>query len=183
MRIAKKLVRKLPPSVEVDDLFQCGMVGLLKALQKYDAAKGKFETYAGHRILGEMLDHLRSLDPESRSQRKFTKALRDLKGKSLEEIAKILNLTEAQLLKKLSVPEISVVSLDEVKEGEAPKESLEQLVGVRSLMPRERMVLCWLAEGYTQKEVAERLGKSLVFVSELKKKIFAKLKAQAQMSE
>ena len=51
---------RLPASVQVDDLIQAGMIGLLEAAKKYDAGKGAgFETYAGIRIRGTMLDEVR----------------------------------------------------------------------------------------------------------------------------
>lgn len=62
-RIAYHLVGRLPPSVEVDDLIQAGMIGLLEAAANYSPDRGaSFETYAGIRIRGAMLDALRKLD-------------------------------------------------------------------------------------------------------------------------
>ena len=56
-RIAYHLVSRMPPSVEVDDLIQAGMLGLLDAARHYTPSKGaNFETYAGIRIRGAMLD-------------------------------------------------------------------------------------------------------------------------------
>lgn len=47
-RIAYHLLGRLPASVQVEDLMQAGMIGLLEAAKKYDAGKGaSFETYAG----------------------------------------------------------------------------------------------------------------------------------------
>jgi len=56
-RIAYHLAGRLPPSVEVDDLIQAGMLGLLEAASNYAANRGaSFETYAGIRIRGAMID-------------------------------------------------------------------------------------------------------------------------------
>lgn len=67
-RIAHHLLMRLPPSVMLDDLIQVGMIGLLEAAQHYDASKGaSFETYAGIRIRGHMLDEVRSNDWVPRS--------------------------------------------------------------------------------------------------------------------
>ncbi|MBV6416132.1 MAG: RNA polymerase sigma factor FliA [Steroidobacteraceae bacterium] len=67
-RIAYHLVGRLPPSVEVDDLIQAGMLGLLEAAGNFVADRGaSFETYAGIRIRGAMLDALRRLDWAPRS--------------------------------------------------------------------------------------------------------------------
>jgi RNA polymerase sigma factor for flagellar operon FliA len=56
-RIAHHLKGRLPASVQVDDLIQSGMIGLIEAARKYEPSKGaSFETYAGIRIRGSMLD-------------------------------------------------------------------------------------------------------------------------------
>ena len=56
-RIAYHLISRLPPSVQPDDLIQVGMIGLLEAARNYNAGQGaSFETYAGIRIRGAMLD-------------------------------------------------------------------------------------------------------------------------------
>src|SRR3979490_1910859 len=56
-RIAYHLVSRMPPNVEVEDLIQSGMIGLLDAAKHYSATKGaNFATYAGIRIRGPMLD-------------------------------------------------------------------------------------------------------------------------------
>jgi RNA polymerase sigma factor for flagellar operon FliA len=62
------LLSRLPSSVQLDDLTQAGMVGLLEAQQSYQAGRGaSFETYAGIRIRGAMLDELRRYDWTPRS--------------------------------------------------------------------------------------------------------------------
>jgi RNA polymerase sigma factor for flagellar operon FliA len=67
-RIAYHLVSRMPPTVEVDDLIQAGMIGLLDAARHYSASKGaNFETYAGIRIRGAMLDEVRKSDWTPRS--------------------------------------------------------------------------------------------------------------------
>lgn len=70
-KLAYQLKSKLPPSVELDDLIQAGMMGLLDAANKYEDSHGaQFETYAAQRIRGSMLDELRSADWLPRSIRK-----------------------------------------------------------------------------------------------------------------
>jgi RNA polymerase sigma factor for flagellar operon FliA len=67
-RIAYHLVSRMPPNVEVDDLIQAGMIGLLDAARHYTPSKGaNFETYAGIRIRGAMLDEVRKSDWTPRS--------------------------------------------------------------------------------------------------------------------
>ena len=69
-RIAYHLCARLPPSVEVDDLIQAGMIGLLDAVNRYEENHGaQFETYAVQRIRGAMLDELRGSDWLPRSVR------------------------------------------------------------------------------------------------------------------
>ena len=75
-RLAYQLKARLPPSVEVDDLVQAGMIGLLDAVNRYEDNHGaQFETYAIQRIRGAMLDELRQMDHLGRGQRRKIKAL------------------------------------------------------------------------------------------------------------
>lgn len=73
-RLALQLLAKLPSSVELDDLIQVGMMGLLEAGQRYeDLQLAKFETYASQRIRGAMLDELRANDWVSRGLRQSSR--------------------------------------------------------------------------------------------------------------
>ncbi|MDO3382576.1 RNA polymerase sigma factor FliA [Gilvimarinus sp. SDUM040014] len=79
-RIAHHMMLRMPASVQVDDLIQAGMIGLLEAAQKYDGSKGaSFETYAGIRIRGAIVDEMRRGDwaPRSvhRNARRVSEAL------------------------------------------------------------------------------------------------------------
>ena len=70
-RIAYHLMAKLPASVQVDDIIQNGMIGLLDAISRYEEGLGaQFETYAVQRIRGSMLDGLRENDWLPRSLRR-----------------------------------------------------------------------------------------------------------------
>ena len=74
--VAKRLVRKTPPNVELDDLMSVGVIGLIDAIDKFDPKKGaKFKTYAEHRIRGAILDELRSQDWVPRSIRRKEKII------------------------------------------------------------------------------------------------------------
>jgi RNA polymerase sigma factor for flagellar operon FliA len=74
-RIAYHLAGRLPPSVEVNDLIQAGMIGLLEAAAHYSSDRGaSFETYAGIRIRGAMIDALRKLDWAPRSVHRKARA-------------------------------------------------------------------------------------------------------------
>ena len=85
-RIAHHLLGRLPQSVQLDDLIQAGMIGLLEAARNYDSTKGaSFETYAGIRIRGHMLDEVRRNDwvPRSvhRNSRKISEAVQHLENR------------------------------------------------------------------------------------------------------
>jgi RNA polymerase sigma factor for flagellar operon FliA len=102
-RLAHQMKAKLPPSVEVDDLVQAGMMGLLDAINRYEENHGaQFETYAVLRIRGAMLDELRSSDWMPRStranMRKVEQAMATLQQQlgrppSESEVAKSLKLS------------------------------------------------------------------------------------------
>jgi len=104
-RLAHQMKAKLPPSVEVDDLVQAGMMGLLDAINRYEENHGaQFETYAVLRIRGAMLDELRSSDWMPRStranMRKVESAMAALQQQlgrppSESEVAKSLKLSLA----------------------------------------------------------------------------------------
>ena len=70
-RIANHLAAKLPPHIEIDDLVQVGLIGLLKAKEDYQSDSGaSFSTYATIRIRGAMMDELRARDWLPRSVQK-----------------------------------------------------------------------------------------------------------------
>lgn len=86
-RIAHHMMMRMPASVQVDDLIQAGMIGLLEAAQKYDASKGaSFETYAGIRIRGAIVDEMRRGDwaPRSvhRNSRRIQQAISQVEGRT-----------------------------------------------------------------------------------------------------
>lgn len=105
-KLAYQLKAKLPPSVEIDDLIQAGMIGLLDAINRYEDTHGaQFETYAVQRIRGAMLDELRSCDWLPRSIRK-----------NMRDIESAINHLEQQLSRPPSEKEIAqklALSLDD----------------------------------------------------------------------
>lgn len=115
-RIAYHLLNKLPDSVLVDDLIQAGMLGLLDALKNFDQTQGaSFETYAGIRIRGSMLDEVRRADWTPRSvhkkSRQVTEAIKAIENSTSRdakpaEIAKYLG---------ISIDEYNQILLDSVK--------------------------------------------------------------------
>jgi len=102
-RIAYHVVSRLPPHIEVDDLIQAGMIGLLNAAQAFTPTKGaNFETYAGIRIRGAMLDEARKSNwtPRStfRHAKQVSQAIRAIEGRTgrdarAQEIAETLGVT------------------------------------------------------------------------------------------
>jgi len=110
-RIAYHLMAKLPPSVQVDDLIQNGMLGLLDAASRFEDGLGaQFETYAAQRIRGAMLDGLRENDwlPRGlrRDMRRIETAVRALEQQhgrppSESELAQALDMTLADYQKML----------------------------------------------------------------------------------
>jgi RNA polymerase sigma factor for flagellar operon FliA len=170
-RIAYHLAGRLPPQVEVEDLIQAGMMGLLEAAQHYASGRGaSFETYAGIRIRGAMLDALRKLDwaPRSvhRKARAAAAALREVEGRSGGEASESdvatemgVSLTEyqrivqdalgCQLLRLNDADDGEDSALDRLPDtapgpqGMALMDSLRQAIGdaVKELPERERMVL------------------------------------------
>lgn len=70
-RAAAKMIGGLPANVEMDDLIQAGVMGLMDAMQRYEPDQGaQFETFAMQRVRGAMLDELRGTDWVPRSVRK-----------------------------------------------------------------------------------------------------------------
>ena len=102
-RIAYHLMAKLPASVQVEDIIQNGMLGLLDAMNRYEEGLGaQFETYAVQRIRGAMLDGLRENDwlPRSlrRDMRRIETAIHTL------EQQKGRQPTEGELAESLGMP-------------------------------------------------------------------------------
>ena len=75
-KVASQMMARLPANVNVDDLIQAGMIGLMDALSRFDAAQGVlFETFATQRVKGAMLDELRASDWLPRSVRKNQRSI------------------------------------------------------------------------------------------------------------
>ncbi len=111
-RIAHHLAARLPATVDIDDLTQSGMVGLLEAAGNFDASRGaSFETYAGIRIRGAMLDDIRKHDWTPRSvhhkYRRVAQAINAIEGEtgcaaSPEDVASRLEMSMAEYHKVLA---------------------------------------------------------------------------------
>jgi len=123
--VATRMAMGFPRSVELSDLINTGVIGLIEAFGNYDPARGvKFETYAVPRIRGAILDELRALDWVPRStrakSREIDRAMVSLENKlgrqpEKRELAKQLNITEDELYITLDDVSCSnILSLDEI---------------------------------------------------------------------
>jgi RNA polymerase sigma factor for flagellar operon FliA len=126
-RIAHHLIGRLPASVQIDDLIQAGAMGLLEAARQYDASHGaSFETYAGIRIRGAMLDEVRRHDWSPRSSHR-----------TMREISAAIHAVEKRTARRAEGREIAAqmgVGLDEYhallrKSTETRVFNLEDLFG------------------------------------------------------
>lgn len=186
-RIARHLMIRLPDSVQLDDLVQAGLIGLMDATRHYDPGQGaSFETYATIRIRGAMLDELRRNDwsPRSLSRRvrllsEATSAIENEKGAAAtsQEIAARLNLSLDEYHQWiLEANHQNFFSLDAYEDVELPGNGaadatyhhveMEKRRGylsdaIGSLSEREQMVLSlYYNKDMTLKEVGQVLGVS-----------------------
>jgi len=102
---ARRMASRLPANIEEDDLISAGLVGLMQALERFNAAKGhKFKTFAEFRIRGAMLDELRSQDwaPKGMRQKakKFHRICEKLEAKKGSRATDSEICAELQLNKK-----------------------------------------------------------------------------------
>jgi RNA polymerase sigma factor for flagellar operon FliA len=105
-RIAYHLKARLPATVQTEDLYQAGMIGLIEAVRNYDKSLGaKFETYAGIRIRGSMLDELRRSDWAPKSVHR--------RGRELAEAIHVVENRTGRDARDSEVAEQMGVSLDE----------------------------------------------------------------------
>ncbi len=102
-RIAHHMMLRLPGSVEVDDLIQAGMIGLLDAAGRYDELRGaQFETYASQRIRGAMLDELRGADWLPRSLRRDMRRIETAISKLQQRLGKAPS--ESEIAREMGIP-------------------------------------------------------------------------------
>mgnify|MGYP000096946336 CR=1 FL=1 len=188
-RIAHHLAARLPPSVDVDDLIQAGMIGLLEAARQYDAGQGaSFETYASIRIRGSMIDEIRKGDwvPRSvhrrvREAAEATRRVEQREGRAATsaEVAAAMDVPMPEYLKLLEgAARGQVLSLDAQVEdggdsripagGSAPDQALElgEFHGelsraIAQLPERERLVLSlYYEQEMNLREIGAVLGVS-----------------------
>lgn len=208
-RIAYHLKSRLPANIQIDDLLQAGMIGLLEASRQYDSGQGaSFETYAGIRIRGAMLDEVRRNDWTPRSvhrkarevseamyaiERRTGRDARDTEvaaelGISLEEYHQVLQ--DSIGCRLFSVEELSEHGegfLEQVGNGESsPVDCLsgekfkEALAdAIASLPERERLVISlYYDEEMNLREIGEVLGVSESRVSQINSQAMLRLRAR-----
>ncbi|MGI9251978.1 MAG: RNA polymerase sigma factor FliA [Pseudohongiellaceae bacterium] len=208
-RIAHHLLLRMPASVQIDDLIQSGMIGLLEAARKYDVSKGaSFETYAGIRIRGSMLDEVRKGDwaPRSvhRKSRKVAEAIKAVESRTGhdakdKDIASELNIELNDyygILKDASGSRL--FSFDDIMEGDdsAIESAAGELPGpcdglqrdtfkahlaqaIKGLPERERLVLAlYYNEELNLKEIGEVIGVSESRVSQIHSQAALRLRSR-----
>ena len=100
--LANKMKLKVPPSVQMDDLIQVGMIGLNDALSRFDASQGvAFEAYATRRICGAMLDELRRTDHLSRGDRQQQRAIEAAVQKAEQKLGRAA--LEREIAKEMGI--------------------------------------------------------------------------------
>jgi RNA polymerase sigma factor for flagellar operon FliA len=122
--VAGRISINLPPNVEINDLINDGILGLIDAIEKYDDTRGvKFETYAITRVNGAILDALRALDWVPRAVRQRARELERLyqtleiefgRAATEEEVASRMGMTVKELdVLMQKIRGTSVLSLEE----------------------------------------------------------------------
>ena len=202
-RIALHLLARLPSTVELDDLQQSGLLGLLSAARSYSPDQGaSFETYAGIRIKGAMLDELRKLSWAPRSvheqARRLAGAVRAVEarnggqaadqeiaselGVSLDEYHSLLNETAScQLLLLEDTQE------DHAEESASGPEALMQdqrfkaalMATIDQLPEKEKMMMAlYYQEDLNLREIGQVLEVSESRVSQIHSQALTRIRAK-----
>ena len=186
-KVARRLARRLPAHVEIDDLISSGVIGLMEAAERFDPKRvDRFEAFAEFRIRGAMLDDLRSRDTLSRDMRRLSNELRDATRRleaqlgrtpDQEEIARRLGVGVEELYaRQQKLSGSSVVGIDDAGpdllertgdhhaadpfEQAARRETMSQLVGGIELLPEkmQQVLSLYYCENLNLKEIGAVLG-------------------------
>ena len=208
-RIAHHLAARLPSSVQIDDLIQSGMLGLIEAARQFQDGQGAtFATYAGIRIRGAMIDELRHSDwaPRSvhRNSRRIAEAVRTIEGREGRaaedrEIATLLDLSISQYHNMLrDTAGTHILALDDLfgadadrllpTQGETPVELAEQQQfrdaladAIDGLPEKERLVLAlYYDEELNLREIGVVLSLTESRVSQIRSQAVHRLRARLQ---
>jgi len=183
--IAQKIAARLPANIELDDLMSSGVIGLMDAIEKYDASRdNKFKTYAEFRIRGAILDELRAQDWVPRSVREKAKTLErcyqkleQINGRQAtdDEIMSELNINQEEFHDLLNqVRSVSLLSYDDVSSfSKADKRSLHGYGenGAKSATPFNEVNVAYIkrmiAEAIQDLPEKQRLVLSLYYYEDL----------------
>lgn len=186
-KVARRLARRLPAHVEIDDLISSGVIGLMEAAERFDPKRvDRFEAFAEFRIRGAMLDDLRSRDTLSRDMRRLSNELREAtrrleaqlgRSPDQEELAKTLGVDVEELYaRQQKLSGSSVVGIDDAGpdflertsddtapdpfEETAHRETLTRLSeGIEQLPEKMQQVLSlYYTENLNLKEIGNVLG-------------------------
>lgn len=206
--VAGRISVGLPAHVEINDLINDGVFGLIDAIEKYDDSRSvKFETYAITRINGAILDALRSFDWVPRGVRRDVRVF-DRAYESLEsELGRAPTDSELAERLELSKPEFdalrqriggtALVSLDESKLGDALEDDAdvagaiernalreELRAAVESLPSHERTVIKrFYLNGEPLKAIKAELGVSESRISQIRAQAVTRLRARLRAAE
>jgi RNA polymerase sigma factor FliA len=149
-KIVGRFARRLPPHVDVEDLYSAGTLGLLNAIRQFDPTVGTvFEGYATFRIRGAVLDELRSTDWAPRSMRATSREVNGVKRElekekgrapSDEETAEALNIPLDQYQQvRDRIRSVTFVSLDAMHRDEDGLEWKETIADPRQNLPSDEL--------------------------------------------
>ena len=181
-RIVQRLAVHLPSTVDIDDLMNVGVIGLIQAVDRYDPRRdNKFMTYAIFRIKGAVLSELRARDFLSRSNRRKIRELESVYlrleqklGREADdrEIAKELGVDLEQVYRTKQMSSISFISLEEL--GISSRDEKEKLLSYLINNEDDALAMTKLkelkeamAEAIRQLPEKERLVISLYYLDEL----------------
>ncbi|MGR9099863.1 MAG: RNA polymerase sigma factor FliA [Gammaproteobacteria bacterium] len=207
-KIAYHLSSKLPDSVQVEDLVQSGVLGLIEAARNYDGSRGAgFETYAGIRIRGAMLDEIRRSDWAPRSvhkhARRIARAIQEVESRTGasacdREVAGLLGVGLEEYRRMLQdAHSCRIFSLEELALGETisdnraphvsePLQSLSRegfskalAEAIESLPERERLAISlYYGDELNLREIGEVLGVGESRVSQICTQATLRLRAR-----
>ena len=200
MRLVLSIVQRFSATKNnADDIFQVGVIGLIKSIDNFDTSVGvKFSTYAVPMIIGEIRKYLRDT-----SSMKITRSIRDVAYKALQAKEKILNTTNkeatieeiaketgidekqiAEAMDAISEPlslydsvfhddDDTMLIMDHIKDTSSDDKIIEKTVlkqAIKSLGKREQQILFLrYFAGKTQMEISDAIGISQAQVSRLEK--------------
>ena len=184
--IIYKIANKYKSISSIDDLYQAGVVGVIKAYKKYKSGSCKFTTYAYKYILGEIIEVLRKdksiivSDEVYELYKRYSKLKELMNGKSFSDICSYMNINENYMLRIIeSINITKSVEDDEIYLDERDKveDSILLENELESLEEYERNLINYrYFFGYSQNETAKLLGTNQVSVSRNEKLILNKIR-------